>query len=1166
MPTPTIASISPIAGPIAGGTTITITGTNFGTSTNPYLTAAYIGGNRTGNPNESGSGDSSSTWTSGYPCTDLTIISQTQATCRTAGQDNPKTPTVPEGDTGLAMQTLTAAQCAAVSVGDIFTMKDERDGKVYHIRKMPDEKCWMMDNLAYAGGTSNGGSNYFGDEHALTFADAGGSSPWNSTAANTTTRFVTTNNFTGSDALSSGGQMIQSTTGLLRPTGGGIQCTADTTGESPMDSKCLSYLYNWCSAVGLDGATTPTCAGAYRTTGPGYSSSGVIGRQGGKGGESKGNTNAGNLSGINSPTSGTICPAGWRLPQGSYEDMEQNEWAILNGSMHAGVLSTANRNTGSGFYENWQPDATTGGSETWRSSFGAVSSGDFPGNALGGQSTWAAWWSSSTYISASAAYYMQVHRNIVSSTYENPKSKGVAVRCVMDSDSTTDPTPQPAPTPGTYDFSVDGPGGWYTKTSAYEYQTPADPLQSMTTVQCANMTLGQVATYRDERDGKRYRVKKMPDEKCWMLDNLAYAGGTSNGGSNYFGDEHTLTFANATSSSPWASTTGLTTRYVTTNNYTGSDQNSSGGQMIQNTTGNQQNGTRCTNSATGSNVMTSVCLSYLYNFCSAAGLDSTTTPTCAAATGTGAGTGYVGSTAGSGMGIIGKSGGKGGESKGNTSAGNPSNVNSTTNGTICPAGWRLPQGTDGSTGSLVNTNNEWAILNGSMHNGALSAVDTTSSTATYPNWQPNAITGGNETWRSSFGTVSSGFFRPGGGLNSQSGRAAWWSSSLVGNNISAYVTDLYGTNIAPGTDVQGKSSGFAVRCVMDSAPQYLQEVTMEYAAQLRPGATAATKDARDGKVYRIKKMPDAKIWMMDNLAYAGGTSNGGSSYFGDEHALTFATATNTAGGSAWTSSTGITTRFVTTNNYTGSDQNSSGGQLIQNTTGTLASGSRCTNSATGTGVMTSACLSYLYNWCSAAGLDSTTTPTCADATNTGSGTNYTTTGVIGKAGGKGGESKGNTNAGNPTGVNSTTSGTICPAGWRLPSGRVGSANTAAANANNEWMILMTSLNTGAYNNAAPNTGYTTNYNTNYMGYFQPAGTSIGAGSGTSLGEHAFESVSSGGFAPGSGLYYQSTHAYWWTSSLSSSSGANLSYVLSSDVAPGTDYGTQYNGRTVRCVL
>jgi hypothetical protein len=37
-------------------------------------------------------------------------------------------------------------------------LTDTRDGKVYQVRKFPDGKCWMVENLRYGGSTANAGA------------------------------------------------------------------------------------------------------------------------------------------------------------------------------------------------------------------------------------------------------------------------------------------------------------------------------------------------------------------------------------------------------------------------------------------------------------------------------------------------------------------------------------------------------------------------------------------------------------------------------------------------------------------------------------------------------------------------------------------------------------------------------------------------------------------------------------------------------------------------------------------------------------------------------------------------------------------------------------------------------------------------------------------------
>jgi len=327
--------------------------------------------------------------------------------------------------------------------------------------------------------------------------------------------------------------------------------------------------------------------------------------------------------------------------------------------------------------------------------------------------------------------------------------------------------------------------------------------------------------------------------------------------------------------------------------------------------------------------------------------------------------------------------------------------------------------------------------------------------------------------------------------------------------------------------------------------------------------------------------------MIDNLAYPGedpikpGFNNDGSpsnNTYGDTHTLTFSTACGSSG-TNWQDSTVTTctglgtwlsnynTRRVTTNNITGSSAsplNDRMGNSIQNTQGNLYNNggntAQCTNNPTGGSNMGSICISYLYHWCTAVGLDDTTTPTCAAAshlstnannTSPNSTTNIAMTGVVGKPGGKGGESRGNpTGIGNQAGVNSTTSGTICPAGWRLPVGRVGDTNTATSNLNNEWNILSESMYSRTLFTDTSST--TINLGSAYASNFYSVGS--------------FSAVGSGYFVSLGGLYLQSYGGYYWSSSLGSASSAATTYVTSSNVGPGTSNDTKYSGLAVRCVL
>ena len=61
------------------------------------------------------------------------------------------------------MQDLDDATCSATSVGDIFVLRDDRDGTDYRVKRFSDGNCWMIDNLKYAFGTQISGSQTSSD-------------------------------------------------------------------------------------------------------------------------------------------------------------------------------------------------------------------------------------------------------------------------------------------------------------------------------------------------------------------------------------------------------------------------------------------------------------------------------------------------------------------------------------------------------------------------------------------------------------------------------------------------------------------------------------------------------------------------------------------------------------------------------------------------------------------------------------------------------------------------------------------------------------------------------------------------------------------------------------------------------------------------------------------
>ena len=167
---------------------------------------------------------------------------------------------------GGDIQTITKASCPT----ELTQVKDARDKSTYWIKKLADGNCWMLTNLAYAGGTSNGGTNTYGDTVPLT----------NGTG-------VTPGTYTEAKYYIPPGANP-----TIDPTPPSTSTDGGTTNPQ------YGYLYNWCAAMG--GQDTAACANA-STPAP-------------------------------IPTT-NICPAGWRLPTGGTGGELEGLNTAINGGL-----------------------------------------------------------------------------------------------------------------------------------------------------------------------------------------------------------------------------------------------------------------------------------------------------------------------------------------------------------------------------------------------------------------------------------------------------------------------------------------------------------------------------------------------------------------------------------------------------------------------------------------------------------------------------------------------------------------------------------------------------------------------------------------------------------------------------------------------------------------
>ena len=156
---------------------------------------------------------------------------------------------------------------------------------------------------------------------------------------------------------------------------------------------------------------------------------------------------------------------------------------------------------------------------------------------------------------------------------------------------------------------------------------------------------------------------------------------------------------------------------------------------------------------------------------------------------------------------------------------------------ICPSGWRLPRG--GTTSTSTNEFNNLYI----------------------------AYNSDDDTFRTSLSVALGGGNFSGGQSNTDLPSVALWSSTSKGND---FMYSLGVTADSIGTDAASipRFVGNVVRCIMEptiASARYLQDITPEMIDNTAIGVTAIVKDKRDNEAYKIGKLIDGSVWMLDNL-------------------------------------------------------------------------------------------------------------------------------------------------------------------------------------------------------------------------------------------------------------------------------------------------------------
>jgi uncharacterized protein (TIGR02145 family) len=137
------------------------------------------------------------------------------------------------------LQGLTSTLCSSATfdstangdnANNTATLYDSRDNRYYNVRKMADNKCWMITNLAYAYGNH--------------YTSGNGSSGW-TTSATSTAYYTDSYNDTGVTQFS------------------GTRCPKSyATSASNLDGTECGFLYNWFAATAGTGTAAMTSGNA----------------------------------------------------------------------------------------------------------------------------------------------------------------------------------------------------------------------------------------------------------------------------------------------------------------------------------------------------------------------------------------------------------------------------------------------------------------------------------------------------------------------------------------------------------------------------------------------------------------------------------------------------------------------------------------------------------------------------------------------------------------------------------------------------------------------------------------------------------------------------------------------------------------------------------------
>ncbi len=319
-------------------------------------------------------------------------------------------------------------------------------------------------------------------------------------------------------------------------------------------------------------------------------------------------------------------------------------------------------------------------------------------------------------------------------------------------------------------------------------------LQNWTCPDNTTMPIGTVKALTDQRDNETYAIAKLADGNCWMIENLrlesrdtvgqnrfnssitneslAQGYGTSTTYGNFSGlaDAESTNFSNSTTANSLyysGTQSGDATIDIGTTNYPGYRMPRYNNWNNQSTSANRpQNPT--SNSDTNATTNAGMYSYGNYYTWHAAIADLT----------------Y-----------------------------NGTNNNSTTSTSLCPTGWRLPQGGDKTRIESNDDNDFWNLAVDAL-NGGVNPANYDSQTRPYYTGTAEAgpVADKLRSYPNNF--LYSGYFSTSSAYNRGSYGGYW--SSTASSSDNSYRLYLYSSNVYPGTGSNNKRYGCSIRCTVSA--------------------------------------------------------------------------------------------------------------------------------------------------------------------------------------------------------------------------------------------------------------------------------------------------------------------------------------------------------------